>query len=82
MILIDFKLLSNEVIAKICGQLKVSATIAFRFVEADDEFIEELRNTSENKNTKRSRDYWTNILQQWAKTRRKLAILKLRRTRA
>ena len=82
MILIDFKLLSNEVIAKICGQLKFSATIASRFVEADDEFIEELRNTSENKNTKRSRDYWTNILQQWAKTRRKLATLKLRRTRA
>ena len=45
--------------------------MAFRFVEADEEFIEELRNTSENKNTERSTDYWTNILQQWAKTRGK-----------
>ena len=45
--------------------------MASRFVEADEEFIEELKNTSENKNTKRSRDYWTNIFQQWAKTRGK-----------
>lgn len=42
-----------------------------RFVETDEEFIEELRNTSENKNTKRSTDYWTNSFQQWAKTREK-----------
>ena len=44
--------------------------MAFRFVKADEEFIEELRNTSENKNT-RSTEYWTNIFQQWAKTRGK-----------
>lgn len=43
--------------------------MASRFVEADEEFIEELRNTIENKNTKRSADYWTNIFLQWAKTR-------------
>ena len=43
--------------------------MASRFVETDEEFIEEPRNTSENKNTKRSMDYWTNIFQQWAKTR-------------
>ena len=41
------------------------------FVEVDEEFIEELKNISENKNTKRSTDYWTNIFQQWAKTRGK-----------
>ena len=41
------------------------------FVAADEEFIEELRNTCENKNSKRSTDYWTNIFQQWAKTRGK-----------
>ena len=41
------------------------------FVEADEEFNEELGNTSENKNTKRSTDYWTNIFQQRAKTRGK-----------
>ena len=45
--------------------------MASRFVETDEEFIEELRNTSENKNTKRSTDYWTNNFQQWAKTRGK-----------
>ena len=44
--------------------------MASRFVEADEEFIEELRNTSENKNTKRSMDNRTNF-QQWAKTRGK-----------
>ena len=71
MILIGLKLLSNEVIAKICCRLKFSATMASRFVEADEEFIAELRNKSENKNTKRSTDYWTNIFQQWAKTRGK-----------
>ena len=45
--------------------------MASRFVEADEEFIEELRNTSESKNSKRSTDYWTNIFEQWAKTRGK-----------
>ena len=45
--------------------------MASRFVETDEEFMEELRNTTENKNTKRSSDYWTKIFQQWAKTRGK-----------
>ena len=45
--------------------------MASRFVEADEEFIEELKNTSENKNIKRSTDYWTNIFQQWARMRGK-----------
>ena len=49
----------------------MSAALASRFVETDVEFIEELRNTSENKNTKRSTDYWPNIFQLWAKTRGK-----------
>ena len=65
MIPIGLKLLSNEVIAIF------SAAMASRFVETDEEFIEELRNTSENKNTKRSTDYWTKIFQQWTKTRGK-----------
>ena len=71
MILIGLKLLSNEVIAKISCRLRFSATMASRFVEADEEFNEELGNKSENKNTKRSTDYWTNNFQQWAKTRGK-----------
>ena len=45
--------------------------MASRFVKADEEFNEELRNTSQNKNTKRSTDYWTKIFPQWAKTRGK-----------
>ena len=45
--------------------------MASRFVETDEEFTEELRNTSEKENTKRSTDYWTKIFQQWAKTRGK-----------
>ena len=45
--------------------------MASRFVETDEEFIEEIWNTTVNKNTKRSTDYWTNIFQQWAKTRGK-----------
>ena len=46
-----------------------------RFFYIDEEFIEELRNTSENKNTKRRTDYWTNIFQQWAKRREKMSKL-------
>ena len=45
--------------------------MASRFVETDEEFIEEPRNTSENKNTITSTEYWTNIFQQWAQTRGK-----------
>ena len=45
--------------------------MAYRFLGTDEEFIEEPRNTSENKNTKQYRPSWTNIFQQWAKTRGK-----------
>ena len=45
--------------------------MASRFVETDEEFIEEIRNTTVNKNTKRSTDYWSNIFQQWVKMRGK-----------
>lgn len=41
--------------------------MASHFAQADEEFTKELRNTSEDKNTKRSTDYWTNIFQQWEK---------------
>ena len=53
-------------------------TMTSRFVEAesDEGFIEELRNTSENKNTKGSRDYWIYVFQQWTKTRGKIGNLK------
>ena len=61
MILIGLKFLNNEVIANIYCLLKFSATMASRFVEADEEFFEELRNKSENKNTKRSTDYFLTV---------------------
>lgn len=35
--------------------------MAFRFVEGNEEFIEELRNASENQKHKKKSDYWTNI---------------------
>ena len=76
MILIGLKLLSKEVIANISCRSRFSATMASRFVEADEEFNEELGNKSEYKNTKRSTDYWTNIFQQLAKTRGKICNLK------
>ena len=47
------------------------ATMACRFIDADDELIELLKNESENKNTKRSTDYWKRIFELWAKTRGK-----------
>ena len=60
MILISLKLLSNEVIAKISCRSRFSVTMASCVVEADEEFHEELGNTSANKNTKGSMDHWTN----------------------
>ena len=42
--------------------------MASRFVEADEEFIEETQNI---KNTQKRTDYWTKIFQEWAKTRGK-----------
>ena len=46
-------------------------TMTSRFAEVDEEFIYKLRKISEDKNTKRRTDYWTNIFQQWVKTRGK-----------
>ena len=45
--------------------------MASRFVEADEDFIEELKHGNENKNAKRSTLYWTGVFKQWAVTRDK-----------
>ena len=45
--------------------------MAGRFIEAHDELIELLKSESENKNTKRSSDYWKGIFEKWAKNRDK-----------
>ncbi|XP_068671314.1 uncharacterized protein KIAA1958-like [Montipora foliosa] len=42
--------------------------MASRLMEADKELIELLKTESENKNTKRSTDYWKGIFEKWAET--------------
>ena len=56
---------------EICYQVFV-ATMACRFIEADDELIELLKCESENKNTKRSTGYWKGIFEKWAKDKNRL----------
>ena len=43
--------------------------MATRFEKVDDEFIEELKKMSENENTKKSIEYWKNVLKKWATER-------------
>ena len=53
-----------------CCQVFV-ATMAFRFIKADEELIELLKIGSENKNKKRSTEYWKGIFEKWARIRGK-----------
>lgn len=46
------------------------ATMAARFEEVDDEFIDELKEMSENENTKKSTEYWRNVFKKWASERK------------
>ena len=39
--------------------------MAPRFEKVDDEFIEELKEMSENDNTKKSTEYWKNVFKKW-----------------
>ena len=43
--------------------------MASRFEKVDDEFIEELKEMSENENTKKSTEYWKNVFKKWATER-------------
>ena len=45
--------------------------MACRFIEADEELVEVLKTESENKNSKRSTDYWKGIFEKWAEIRGK-----------
>ena len=45
--------------------------MACRLTEADEELVELLKTESENKNSKRSADYWKGIFEKWAETRGK-----------
>ena len=40
-----------------------------RFEIADEKYIEELKGKSENENTRKSTEYWTNVFKKWANER-------------
>ena len=40
-----------------------------RFKTVEEEYIEELKNKSENENMKNGTDYWKKIFKQWANER-------------
>jgi len=40
--------------------------MASRFEIVDEEYIEELKDKSENENTKNSTEWWKNIFKKWA----------------
>ena len=56
---------------EICCQVFVATNMTYRFIEADEELIELLKSDSDNKNTKRSTDYWKGIFEKWVRIRGK-----------
>ena len=46
-----------------------SVIMASRFEIVDEEYIEELKDKSGNKNMKNSREYWKNVFKTWANER-------------
>jgi len=44
-------------------------SMASRFEIADEEVIEELRDKSDNENTKNSMEYWKNVFKKWVNER-------------
>jgi len=43
--------------------------VASRFKIVDEEYIEELKDKSENENTKNSTEWWENVFKKWANER-------------
>ena len=43
--------------------------MASRFEIVDEEYIEELKDKSENENTKNSAEWWKNVFKKWASER-------------
>ena len=43
--------------------------MASRFKIVDEEYIEELKDKSENENTKTSTEWWKNVFKKWANER-------------
>ena len=48
----------------------VSATKAFRFAEVDENGIQDLMVSSEKENARKITNYWLNVFQKWAATRK------------
>ena len=44
-----------------------------RFEIVDEEYVEELKDKSENENTRKSTEYWKNVFKKWANERNFLA---------
>ena len=43
--------------------------MASRFEIVDEEYIEELKDNSENENTRKNTEYWKNVFKKWANER-------------
>ena len=50
-------------------QKKFYITMASRFEIVDQQYIQELKEKSENENTKKSTEYWKNVFKKWANER-------------
>ena len=48
---------------------KFPVTMASRFEIVDEKYIEELKDKSENENTRKSTEYWKNVFKKWANER-------------
>ena len=46
-----------------------SVTMASRFEIVDEDYMEELKDKSENENTKNSTEWWKNVFKKWANER-------------
>ena len=54
--------------------------MASRFEIVDEEYIEELKDKSENENTKNSAEWWKNVFKKWTNERNLQVNLKSART--
>ena len=59
----------------------LSVTMASRFEIVDENYIEELKDKSENENTNNSTEYWKNVFKKWANKRNFQANFKSARER-
>ena len=50
-------------------QKKFYITMASRFEIVDQQYIQELKEKTENENTKKSTEYWKNVFKKWANER-------------